>query len=96
MGRQRLRPAGAENVELAAGSAGRRDSFNTWWQASLQRFERELRPEVAVAEGCRRLAEKGRYAALAVAAAVAEKRPESRAGRGSTCPSRAWIRRSGW
>jgi predicted DNA-binding transcriptional regulator YafY len=49
----------------------------TWWQASLQRFERELRPEVAVlrvtAEGRRRLAEKGRYAALAVAAAVPEK-----------------------
>ncbi len=48
-----------------------------WWQASLQRFERELRPEVAVlrvtAEGRRRLAEKGRYAAQAVAAAVVEK-----------------------
>jgi len=49
----------------------------TWWQASLQRFERELRPQVAVlrvtAEGRRRLAEKGSYAAQAVAAAVAEK-----------------------
>jgi len=48
-----------------------------WWQASLQRFERELRPEVAVlrttAEGRRRLAEQGRYAAQAVAAAVPEK-----------------------
>lgn len=48
-----------------------------WWQASLRRFERELRPEVAViritAEGRRRLAEKGSYAAQAVAAAVAEK-----------------------
>ncbi|MFT7776665.1 helix-turn-helix transcriptional regulator [Roseateles sp.] len=48
-----------------------------WWQASLQRFERDLRPGRAVlrvtAEGCRRLAERGRYAAQAVAAAVAEK-----------------------
>ena len=50
-----------------------------WWQASLQRFERELRPQTALlrvtAEGRRRLAEKGRYAAQAVAAAVPEKRP---------------------
>jgi predicted DNA-binding transcriptional regulator YafY len=49
-----------------------------WWQASLQRFERELRPQTALlrvtAEGRRRLAEKGRYAAQAVAAAVPEKR----------------------
>ncbi|MBW8843638.1 MAG: WYL domain-containing protein [Burkholderiales bacterium] len=49
----------------------------TWWQTSLQRFERELRPQVAVlrvtAEGRRRLAEKGSYAAQAVASAVAEK-----------------------
>jgi predicted DNA-binding transcriptional regulator YafY len=48
-----------------------------WWQASLQRFERELRPETALlrvtAEGRRRLAEKGSYAAQAVAAAVSEK-----------------------
>lgn len=48
-----------------------------WWQASTQRFERELRPGLAVLrltpEGRRRLAEKGRYAAEAVAAAVAEK-----------------------
>ena len=47
-----------------------------WWQASLRRFERELRPAVAVlrvtAEGRRRLAEKGRYAAQAVAACVPE------------------------
>lgn len=47
-----------------------------WWQDSLQRFERELRPGVAVlrvtAEGRRRLAEQGRYAAQAVAAAVPE------------------------
>lgn len=53
-----------------------------WWQASLQRFESELRPKVAVlrvtAEGRRRLAEKGRYAAEAVAAAVAEKPPSAR------------------
>lgn len=45
----------------------------TWWQASLQRFESELRPGVALllltAEGRRRLAEKGSYAAQAVAAA---------------------------
>lgn len=45
----------------------------TWWQASLQRFERELRPGVATlrltAEGQRQLAEQGRYAAQAVAAA---------------------------
>lgn len=44
-----------------------------WWQASLQRFERELRPQAALlrvtAEGRRRLAEKGSYAAQAVAAA---------------------------
>ena len=50
-----------------------------WWQASLQRFERELRPDVALlrvtAEGRRRLAEKGRYAAQAVAAAEAEEPP---------------------
>ena len=49
----------------------------TWWQASLQRFESELRPGMAIlrvtAEGRRRLAEKGSYAAQAVAAAVAEK-----------------------
>lgn len=47
-----------------------------WWQASTQRFERELRPEQALlrvtAEGRRRLAEEGRYAAEAVAAAVLE------------------------
>ena len=50
-----------------------------WWQASLQRFERELRPAVALlrvsAQGRRRLAEKGSYAAQAVAAAVPEKPP---------------------
>lgn len=48
-----------------------------WWQAWLQRFERELRPMTALlrvtAEGRRRLAEKGSYAAQAVVAAVAEK-----------------------
>ncbi|MDR7270180.1 putative DNA-binding transcriptional regulator YafY [Pelomonas saccharophila] len=47
-----------------------------WWQASTQRFERELRPEMALLrltpEGCRRLSEKGRYAAQAVAVAVPE------------------------
>ncbi|MBL8306615.1 MAG: WYL domain-containing protein [Rubrivivax sp.] len=45
-----------------------------WWQASLQRFERELRPLTATlkasAEARRRLAEQGSYAARAVAAAV--------------------------
>lgn len=48
-----------------------------WWQASLQRFERELRPLTALlrltAEGRRRLAEQGSHAAQAVAAAVPEK-----------------------
>jgi predicted DNA-binding transcriptional regulator YafY len=48
-----------------------------WWQASLQRFERELRPGTALllltAEGRRRLAEKGSYAAQAVAAAKVDK-----------------------
>jgi len=52
-----------------------------WWQASLQRFERELRPQTAqlrvTAEGRRRLAEKGSYAAQAVATAVPE-RPASK------------------
>lgn len=48
-----------------------------WWQASLQRFERELRPGTALllltAEGRRRLAEKGSYAAQAVAAAKVDR-----------------------
>lgn len=48
-----------------------------WWQASLQRFERELRPQAALlrltAEGRRRLAEKGSYAAQAVAVAKLDK-----------------------
>lgn len=47
-----------------------------WWQASLQRFERELRPARAVlrasAWACRKLAEQGSYAAHAVAAATPE------------------------
>jgi predicted DNA-binding transcriptional regulator YafY len=52
----------------------------TWWQSSTQRFERELRPGVALlratAEGRWRLAEKGSYAAQAVAAAVPERAAE--------------------
>ncbi|MBQ0960122.1 WYL domain-containing protein [Ideonella sp. 4Y11] len=44
-----------------------------WWQASIERFERELRPLratlLASPEGCRRLAELGHYAAQAVARA---------------------------
>jgi predicted DNA-binding transcriptional regulator YafY len=71
-----------------------------WWQASLQRFEHELRPGVAVlratAEGRRRLAEEGRYAAQAVAAAVPEQPPARAAGRGSRCPSKARSRPLGW
>jgi len=51
-----------------------------WWQASLQRFEHELRPMQALlrasAEGRRKLAEDGRYAAIAVAAAE----PEAKGG----------------
>lgn len=51
------------------------DGFDlpAWWQASLARFESQLRPGLATLrltpEGCRRLAELGRYAAEAVAAA---------------------------
>lgn len=45
-----------------------------WWQASVERFERELRPLRATLraspEGCRRLAELGHYAAQAVARAT--------------------------
>lgn len=54
----------------------RPDGFDLaeWWLASIARFERELRPGRvrlrASAEGCRRLAEAGRYAARAVAAAA--------------------------
>lgn len=57
----------------------RPDDFElaTWWQASLQRFERELRPGLATlrltAEGRRRLAERGSYAAQALTGAVADK-----------------------
>ncbi|MFN0184346.1 MAG: helix-turn-helix transcriptional regulator [Aquabacterium sp.] len=50
-----------------------------WWQASLRRFEQGLRPMQAElrasAEGRRRLAEQGSYAARAVAAAQAEGPP---------------------
>lgn len=46
----------------------------TYWSHQLQRFEQELRPEVAQItasnEACRRLAELGGYAAQAVAAAT--------------------------
>jgi len=78
---QRLMMLKVANIQrLAVGEEvfERPEDFDlaAWWQASLQRFERELRPEVAVlratAEGRRRLAEKGRYAAQAVAAAVPE------------------------
>ncbi|MBN8489448.1 MAG: WYL domain-containing protein, partial [Burkholderiales bacterium] len=45
-----------------------------WWPASVERFERELRPQratlLASPEGCRRLAELGHYAAQAVARAT--------------------------
>ncbi|WP_439463784.1 helix-turn-helix transcriptional regulator [Roseateles sp. NT4] len=48
-----------------------------WWQASLQRFEHELRPQTALlrvtAEGRRRLAEKGSYAAQAIAASKVDR-----------------------
>ncbi|MBQ0930516.1 WYL domain-containing protein [Ideonella sp. 4Y16] len=54
----------------------RRPDFDLarWWQASVERFERELRPLRATLraspEGCRRLAELGDYAAQAVARAT--------------------------
>jgi predicted DNA-binding transcriptional regulator YafY len=79
---QRVMMLKVANIQdLTVGDEGfeRPEGFDLadWWQASTQRFERELRPEVALlrvsAEGRRRLAEKGRYAAQAVAAAVAEK-----------------------
>ncbi|KQY90536.1 YafY family protein [Pelomonas sp. Root1444] len=74
-----LKVANIQSLSVGEESFERPADFDlpTWWQASLRRFERELRPEVAVlritAEGRRRLAENGRYAAQAVAAAVAEK-----------------------
>jgi predicted DNA-binding transcriptional regulator YafY len=74
-----LKVANIQTLSVGEESFERPADFDLthWWQASLQRFERELRPEVAVirttAEGRRRLAEKGSYAAQAVAAAVLEK-----------------------
>ncbi|MCE4537079.1 transcriptional regulator [Pelomonas sp. P7] len=74
-----LKVANIQALQVADETFERPGDFElaAWWQASLQRFERELRPGRAVlrltAEGRRRLAEKGRYAAEAVAAAVAEK-----------------------
>lgn len=74
-----LKVANIQSLAITDEVFERPDDFELapWWQASLQRFERELRPGVAVlrltAEGRRRLAEKGSYAAQAVAAAVAEK-----------------------
>ncbi|MBI3349028.1 MAG: WYL domain-containing protein, partial [Burkholderiales bacterium] len=74
-----LKVANIQSLSVGEATFERPADFDlaAWWQASLQRFERELRPEVALlrvtAEGRRRLAEKGRYAALAVAAAVPEK-----------------------
>lgn len=71
--------ANLQSLTVTDDSFERPEDFDlaAWWQASMQRFERELRPETALlrvtAEGRRRLAEKGRYAAQAVAAAVLEK-----------------------
>ncbi len=78
---QRVMMLKVANIQaLTVGDEGfeRPDDFELadWWQASTQRFERELRPETALLrltpEGCRRLSEKGRYAAQAVAAAMPE------------------------
>ncbi len=78
---QRVMMLKVANIQaLTVGDEGfeRPDDFELadWWQASTQRFERELRPETALLrltpEGCRRLSEKGRYAAQAVAGAVPE------------------------
>lgn len=70
-----LKVASVQSLAVGDETFERPDDFElaTWWQASLQRFERELRPGLATllltAEGRRRLAEQGRYAAQAVAAA---------------------------
>lgn len=74
-----LKAANIQALDVGQESFERPANFDlaSWWQDSLQRFERELRPGMAViratAEGRRRLAEQGRYAAQAVAAAVPEK-----------------------
>lgn len=73
-----LKVANIQSLEVADETFERPADFElaSWWQASMQRFERELRPGTALlrvtAEGRRRLAEKGSYAAQAVAAAVPE------------------------
>jgi predicted DNA-binding transcriptional regulator YafY len=73
-----LKVANIQALSVLDDSFERPDDFElaAWWQASLQRFERDLRPQTALlrltAEGRRRLAEQGRYAAQAVAAAALE------------------------
>lgn len=73
-----LKVANVQSLAVGDETFERPDDFElaTWWQASLQRFERELRPGVATlqltAEGRRRLAEQGHYAAQAVAAAAVD------------------------
>ncbi len=70
-----LKVANIRELTVLAEHFDRTPGFDlpAWWSASLQRFERELRPSraliVASPEGRRRLAEQGRYAADAVAAA---------------------------
>ena len=74
-----LKVSNVLTLALSNETFDRPDDFElaAWWQASLQRFERELRPGMAVlrltAEGRRRLAEKGSYAAQAIAAAAVDK-----------------------
>lgn len=76
-----LKVANIQALTVADDTFERPDGFElaAWWSASLQRFERELRPGTALlrvtTEGRRRLAEKGSYAAQAVAVAVPEKPP---------------------
>lgn len=83
-----LKVSNIQSLDVADETFERPDDFElaAWWQASMQRFERELRPATALlrvtAEGRRRLAEQGRYAAQAVAVAV----PEQPAG------ERQWAR----
>jgi predicted DNA-binding transcriptional regulator YafY len=73
-----LKAASIRAIELAGETFERPAGFDlpAWWQASLQRFERELRGERALirasVEGRRTLAEQGHYAAQAVAAAEPE------------------------
>lgn len=73
-----LRVAAIDGLEPLAETFERPAGFElgAWWQDSLARFERELRPLVArlraSAEGRRRLAERGAYAAHAVAPLAAE------------------------